>query len=61
MVTRFPKHSVEKGLRGLFEPLRKPVGRNDDPGDGSGGIPIVDRDLDDPSMPPVEPDPPWLV
>jgi hypothetical protein len=61
MVRPLRKYGGEKGLGGLFEPLRKPGSKNNNPADDSGGPPIKEPGLDSPSLPSEEPDQPWLV
>ena len=63
MITRFRKHTGEKGLGGLFEPFPKSKSADDIPASdaGMGGIAISEPDLDNRSVPPEEFDRPWLV
>jgi len=63
VITRFQKHTGEKGLSGLFEPFPKSKSADDIPASdaGMGGIPISEPDLDNRSVPPEVPDRPWLV
>ena len=61
MTTTFRYHAEEKGLGGLFE--RFPKSKNPDdalPAD-SGGIPVSEPNLDDPSTPPDPSKRPLLV
>ena len=63
MITKFRKHTEEKGLGGPFEPLPKLKSTDDRPvfDAGMGGIPILEPDLDNRSVPPEVSDRPWLV
>ena len=63
MITKFRKHTGEKGLGGLFELLPKSKSTDDIPvaDAGMGGIPISEPDLDNRSAPPEESDQSWLV
>ena len=63
MITKFRKHTEEKGLGGLFELLRKPKSADDIPVADTdvSGIPISEPDFDNPSAPPEVSDRPWLV
>ena len=63
MIIKSRKYTGEKGLGGLFEPLRKPKSADDIPAADTdvGGIPISEPDLDNRSIPPEVSDRPWLV
>ena len=63
MITRFRKHTGEKGLGGLFEPFLKPKNSEDIPAAGVdlSGIPTSEPSIDNRSVPPEVSDPPWLV
>ena len=63
VITKFRKHTEEKGLGGLFEPFWKLKSTDDIPVADTdvSGIPISEPDLDNPSAPPEASDRPWLV
>ena len=63
MISKFRKHTGEKGLGGLFEPLPKSKSADDMPVSdaGMGGIPISEPDLDNRSAPSEESDRSWLI
>jgi len=63
VITKFRKYTGEKSLGGLFEPFPKSKSADDVPASdaGMGGIPILEPDLDDRSVPPEVSDRPWLV
>ena len=63
MITKFRKHTGEKGLGGLFKPLPKSKSTDDIPASDAGmdGVPISEPNLDNRSVPPEESDRPWLV
>ena len=63
MIVKSRKDAGEKGLGGLFEPFPKSKSADDIPASdaGMGGIPILEPDLDDRSVPPEVSDRPWLV
>jgi len=57
------KHTGEKDLGGLFEPLPKSKMTDDNPASdaGMGGARISEPDCDNRSVPPEISDRPWLV
>jgi hypothetical protein len=63
MITKSRKYTGEKGLGGLFEPFSKSKSADDIPASdaGMGGIPILEPDLDNQSIPAEISDRPWLV
>lgn len=61
VITNFCKHAGEKVLHDLFERMPKSKVADDRPAGDSGGVPILEPDLDNPSVPPDVPDRLWLV
>jgi hypothetical protein len=63
VITGSQKHIGEKGLGGLFEPFPRSKSVDDIPASdaGMGGIPILEPDADNRSVPPEVSDRSWLV